>query len=525
MESVLTMVEQTGEAERIGQLIAWAKDPDRIQEATLLEIVGRAADTEFGRAHGFAEITSITDYRKRVPVTEFGDYVETIERLKNGDQDIIFGGRASYFAVTSGTTGKAKYIPDSPVGERVKDLVVAYRRIEANRMIEEFAPKTRFPGAKVFVIVNSGIYTMTEAGIPTGAASGRTATQAGKSPLIIVPAALFDTLDITTESMNYVDMLMSVANRHVTGAILNNVDHFHTLWREFTDDPAPYIADIRCGTISCDLTPESRAMLEAAWAADPERADELEALAASTGGLTVAGVWPHFGYVRCWLAGSVGRFAEEFRSLFPADTLWLDWGYGASEGKFNVPCAPDSPAGYPALFGYFFEFLKPGEKVPLLLSETRAGERYELVVTSHSGFYRYNIHDLVEIGETADGAKTLYFICKTSDKVTISGHTLFSGDVIDLVRDFEAAHPETFLHSFRAKAEAGGLVMYVEPNGDLDDAAFFSFASKRLAALGVRLTRVERLDKGAAETAMIVRDKERGRTVNSTKAQIFIHES
>ena len=505
------------------QLSAWAKDPKAVQEATLLDICARAKDTEFGREHDFCGIRSAEDFRVRVPVTGFDDYRGAIERMKRGEGDILFTGPASYFAVTSGTTGEAKFIPDSPTGEQVKDLVVRYRRQETGRLIAQGAPDTRFEGAKAFVIVNSGTYSMTEGGIPAGAASGRTAAQSKQSPLIIVPAYLFDSVDVSTESMNYVDVLMSVANRDVVGAILNNVAHFHTLWSQFTDEPAPYISDIRNGTISCDLSPESRCELEAAWKADPERADELEALVASPDGLTVEGVWPRFGYVRCWLAGSVGRFAEEFRGLFPERTLWLDWGYGASEGKFNIPCMPGSPAGYPAVFGYYFEFLRPGEEVPLTLEETCAGERYELVVTSYSGLYRYNIHDLVEIGQTADGAKTMHFVCKTSDKVTIAGHTLFSGDVIDLVRDFEAAHPASFLHAFRAKVEEDGLVMYVEPSGELDDSAFAAFATERLATYGIRLHRVERLDAGAGDAAMIVRDAERVKTVNSTKVQIFMH--
>ena len=41
-----------------------------VQETVLLEIVQAAKDTEFGRARGFDEISSIEDYRNHVPLSD-----------------------------------------------------------------------------------------------------------------------------------------------------------------------------------------------------------------------------------------------------------------------------------------------------------------------------------------------------------------------------------------------------------------------------------------------------------------------
>ena len=43
-------------------------DPTAAQQALLARIMARNRDTEYGREHGFAEVFSLDDYRKRVPM-------------------------------------------------------------------------------------------------------------------------------------------------------------------------------------------------------------------------------------------------------------------------------------------------------------------------------------------------------------------------------------------------------------------------------------------------------------------------
>ena len=104
-----------------------------VQREVLLDIVRTARDTAFGRAHGFADVRTVEDFLARVPETEWADYAQDAERLQEGAEDVLFPGRASAFIGTSGTTGKAKYIPDSAVGEVVKSEVVRLRTAEMMR--------------------------------------------------------------------------------------------------------------------------------------------------------------------------------------------------------------------------------------------------------------------------------------------------------------------------------------------------------------------------------------------------------
>jgi hypothetical protein len=87
----------------------------RVQEATLLRLVRTAADTRFGRDHGFAAVRSVADYQQRVPIRDYDAYwqqywKDAYPRLGG----ITWPGFIPYYALSSGTTtGTTKYIPVS----------------------------------------------------------------------------------------------------------------------------------------------------------------------------------------------------------------------------------------------------------------------------------------------------------------------------------------------------------------------------------------------------------------------------
>ncbi len=90
-----------------------AMDPASVQLAELLKLVRAAAQTHFGRSHGFAHIRTVADFQSAVPVRDydaFRDEIwgESFPRLA----DIGWPGPVPWFALTSGTTRDVtKYIP------------------------------------------------------------------------------------------------------------------------------------------------------------------------------------------------------------------------------------------------------------------------------------------------------------------------------------------------------------------------------------------------------------------------------
>ncbi len=96
---------------------AWERtwrDPIRVQELTLLQMVATARSTHFGRAHGFNEIRSIADYQARVPLREYPDFAPFWTRTARGESDVTWPGRPRHWVKTSGTTAGDKYIPVTP---------------------------------------------------------------------------------------------------------------------------------------------------------------------------------------------------------------------------------------------------------------------------------------------------------------------------------------------------------------------------------------------------------------------------
>ena len=61
-------------------------DPD-MQERVLLDIINYAKDTQFGKAHGFADIRSAEDFKKRVPVMDYEDYRPYVDRMADRTSD------------------------------------------------------------------------------------------------------------------------------------------------------------------------------------------------------------------------------------------------------------------------------------------------------------------------------------------------------------------------------------------------------------------------------------------------------
>ena len=83
------------------------------QEKIFRELVDKARNTAFGRDHRFAQINSYADFTQAVPIRDYEDLKLYIERIKQGERDVLWPGKPAYFAKTSGTTSGVKYIPMS----------------------------------------------------------------------------------------------------------------------------------------------------------------------------------------------------------------------------------------------------------------------------------------------------------------------------------------------------------------------------------------------------------------------------
>ncbi|XP_072050208.1 uncharacterized protein [Amphiura filiformis] len=95
------------------QFDARAKDPRRAQEDCLKSLLKRNANTAYGKRNNFGNIKCLEDLRKLHPLTTYDHYEQYIERMVNGEKNVLLCEKVSRFGITSGTTGKGKLIPIS----------------------------------------------------------------------------------------------------------------------------------------------------------------------------------------------------------------------------------------------------------------------------------------------------------------------------------------------------------------------------------------------------------------------------
>lgn len=82
-----------------------------MQKALMLQLVRSAANTDYGKAHGFAAIHSYEDFKAAVPVQDYEHMRNDIELIADGKPDVLWPGKPLYFCKSSGTTSGTKYIP------------------------------------------------------------------------------------------------------------------------------------------------------------------------------------------------------------------------------------------------------------------------------------------------------------------------------------------------------------------------------------------------------------------------------
>ena len=145
----------------------WSNKPIETQERALIELILKAKKTVFGQEHDFDAIKSYEDFKSRVPVRDYEGLRPYIDRIRNGEKDVLWLGKPLFFAKTSGTTSGAKYIPitrDSMAFQisAAKDALFHYIDRSGN---------TDFVHGKMIFLQGSPILNKSEA-IPNGRLSG-----------------------------------------------------------------------------------------------------------------------------------------------------------------------------------------------------------------------------------------------------------------------------------------------------------------------------------------------------------------
>lgn len=423
---------------RVQRFVAGARRARETQRRVLLDKLGRHAQSDFGREHGFSHIRTIEDFRRQLPISKYDDYQPYIERVKAGDLQAMFGSQTQVlmFALTSGTTGRAKYIPIT------KRFFQEYRRGWQIWGLQAYRDHSDLLTKKTLQLSSPWQQSYTESGIPCGNISGLAAETTPRIArgLFLLPRELLGIAD--TEAKLYTALRIALASPRVGMAMTANPSTLIEFARRLDRYRDLLLRDLFDGSLSpeFDVPPEIRRRLQP-WTRRrrPGRARELEQQVLTHDRLYPRDAWPGLSVLAVWTGGSVGVYLPQLRQYF-GELPVRDHGLSASEGRMTVPLQDGTSAGLLDYQHHFFEFIPEqqyGQREPPVLEghQLQEGENYYILLTTSNGLYRYDIGDVVRCQRLEGQAPVLEFLNKGAHFSNVTGEKLSETQVISAVKE------------------------------------------------------------------------------------------
>ncbi|MEZ6184802.1 MAG: GH3 auxin-responsive promoter family protein [Planctomycetota bacterium] len=91
-----------------------ADDPFGAQLKALERVLQGAAGTAFAREHGLDGVRTLRDYQAAVPVRGYDEHAPWIERMLQGEGQVLTREAPTCFERSSGSTSASKYLPYTP---------------------------------------------------------------------------------------------------------------------------------------------------------------------------------------------------------------------------------------------------------------------------------------------------------------------------------------------------------------------------------------------------------------------------
>ena len=151
----------------VKQINKWKNNPLSAQKSVFSKLIMQAKDTSFGQDHLFTEINTYEDFKKNVPIADYEELRPYIDRVVNGEENVLWPGKPLYLAKTSGTTSGVKYIPISK--ESMPEHIKAARNALFSYIHE--TGKSEFVDGRLIFLQGSPVLGNNH-GINTGRLSG-----------------------------------------------------------------------------------------------------------------------------------------------------------------------------------------------------------------------------------------------------------------------------------------------------------------------------------------------------------------
>lgn len=336
---------------RMWRIESWMNNPVAAQREVLQDLVTTAQYTQFGHQYNFAKLFNIREFKNTVPVHEYDDIKSFIERMMQGEENVLWPTPVTWFAKSSGTTSdKSKFIPVSD--ESMQDGHFKASKDVLTLYYNNFPSSDLLTGKGLVIGGSHNIYPFNEA------------IQFGDLSAVLMQNAPFWTNWIRTPELSVLLM-----------------DEWESKIEKLAE------TTIKENVTSISGVPTWNLVLF-------RRILEL------TGKQTIAEVWPE---LELFMHGGVSfvPYREQFQQIIGKPINYLEM-YNASEGFF---AAQDRPGEDGMLLfadhGIFYEFMpleEYGKQFPhtIGLNKVEIGKNYALIISTNGGLWRYIVGDTVQ---------------------------------------------------------------------------------------------------------------------------------
>lgn len=404
------------------------------QEKVLQDIIELGNQSEYAKDKDFFDIHSKEEFFEKVPLSDYQDYLPYIMANMQNDSNQVSSLRTDHYLLSTGKRQKGKYYIETYLGSLARQISINLWNINLARL----EPEMSMPNVKMMAVTNCSPIESA----PNGKSVRRTSGQAARelwerTPDLYVFPYEFLEAEMSEEDRDYLTALYVLKEPHFNMLFCNNLSYFGVLLERIEIDTKKMIGDIMYGTMSVSMSEEDRRILLKKFKADRQRAKYLQSLLDEKGQLLVEDIWPDFVFTGSWLAGSVGDYSKDVIRRLPEKMRYLSESYGCSEGMINIPVKYNRKDGPLAVYSCYFEFIPlKGGKIKSM-AEIEDGEYYELVISTYSGLYRYQLNDIVRVCGYTGNTPNIEFCCRSEEKIVVDGEMFYGYELSEIVNDIE----------------------------------------------------------------------------------------
>ncbi len=417
-------------------------NPMKENEALLLKILKKNSNTEYGKLHSFSSIKTIEEFRRNVPVSSYEDFAPYIERVKNGENNLLTSSKILGYSRTSGSSGVPKYIPATSASLK------AYVKYTWTRALALGAEELKKQGRKYIpgrgIFLSPATNECLPSGLPCSNIAEIGARQYGFFYPYILTIPTKKLFDMNDGDYIYNIYRFALADEDVTFIFsvffsinVSQMAYLQKNWRVIVDD-------IEKGTISdtVEMKPELRRELSALVHPMPERAAYLRKQFEQGFDETLLNrIWKNLAVI-CGIGNASFKPAADYIRGFSGDIPFDFSIYGASEGLVAACYKLNNTDMQLLTDSCFYEFIPAGEPESnvLTLNQLEQGKQYEILITTQAGLYRYHLKDVIEVKGFRNKCPLISFVYRKGQYFNIAGEKFSEEDARNTVEMFEKAH-------------------------------------------------------------------------------------